>query len=118
MKILILEDEKTLADLYAKHLAGAGHVVRCSFSADEALEALWDFRPDLFVVDHGLKEPNIDGLELIRLAKKIWPELRVIVLTNFDHEELKAQACAYGVEEVLLKLNFSPKRLPLYLVEW
>ena len=115
MKILILEDEHILRKLYVKALKGSGFEVFSAKNSAEAFDVMYETDIDLLIVDHGLRNSNLNGLKFVKLAKKFWQHTRVIMLTNFDHQALKKEAKEIGVYEFLLKLNMSPGSLADYL---
>ena len=66
-RILIVEDDETTADQYARMLRLEGHEVRTAFSAASGLEEVESSAPDAIIVD--LHMPTIDGLEFVRRVR-------------------------------------------------
>ena len=66
-KILIVDDERTIADTLALIFSSNGYEARTSYSAEEALEVLEEWRPDLAVIDVVL--PGMNGIEFAIFLK-------------------------------------------------
>jgi YesN/AraC family two-component response regulator len=91
MKILIVEDDSLLRlllkRLIKRQFSNITVFDEC-YSAEQALEYIPYFNPDLLIVDISL--PGMDGIELIRNIKKIHPIKRIVVITGYE-KELHAQ---------------------------
>jgi CheY-like chemotaxis protein len=79
-RVLAVDDEPAVTALLSRVLAKDGYDVRAVPSAEEALAAMdGGFTPDLLIVDKNL--PRMHGMELVRVARKRFPHLPVIVIT-------------------------------------
>ena len=67
----------------------------------EALELIERERPDILITD--IRMPGCDGLELIRRAKELRPELEIVIISGYAHFEYAQTAIRYGVGNYLLK---------------
>ncbi len=111
-RILVVDDEADGREMLTHMLQGWGARVRSAGSADEALAALGDERPDLLISDIGM--PRVDGYELMRRIRALPEsgarELPAIALTAFARSEdaVKAQQAGYGVH---LPKPVDPSRL-------
>lgn len=98
-RILIVEDEKTLAlTLYEVLFTASGdfEVVVCE-RAEDAVEKMKDKDFNLLVTD--LKLPGVmDGLELIRRVRKEKPQTAVILMTAYGTQEVKDEAKKLGIK--------------------
>ena len=115
-KILLLEDEETLAGFYMRALEKAGHVVEWAASGEELLEVLSqgdDF--DIFVLDHGLKNEERSGLDFLPEIRQQFPSAHLIFLSNYAEDHLKPQALDKGADAYFVKLDFSPSDLVAYI---
>ena len=79
------------------------HVVHEAASSMECLEVIDQHCPDVVLMD--LKMPGIGGIETVRLIKQNHPQIKVILLTNYDDEEyvieaIKAEADGYVLKDV------------------
>ncbi|MGH9941136.1 MAG: response regulator transcription factor [Pyrinomonadaceae bacterium] len=108
MNLLIVEDNQQMRRVLGRLVGDlAGHVYECADGA-EALAAYVAHRPDWVLMDIEMKQ--LDGLSATRQIVSRFPEAHVVVVTNYDDEELRdaareAGACAYVVKENLLELR-------------
>ena len=106
-RILVVEDESTMADVVARYLRRDGHDVRVSADGLGALEVLRAFRPDLVVLD--LMLPGLDGLEVCRRIRADGPT-PVIMLTARGDEVDRLVGFGVGADDYVTK-PFSPREL-------
>jgi DNA-binding response OmpR family regulator len=102
-QILLVEDEEMLVNVLASVLQDEGFTVRKSTSAEDALEQLPEFRPDLIISD--IKLEAIDGftmLESIRSTKRD-AEIPFICLTALDDTISQKRAQALGAAGYMTK---------------
>jgi excisionase family DNA binding protein len=108
-RILVVDDEQAVRDLLAKTFTMADYDVDTASDGPGAIERLRTVTYDLLVTD--LKMPGMDGLSVIREARKISAELPVIVITGYSTEASAIEAINLGVSGYLTK----PFRLPRIL---
>ncbi len=113
--ILILEDEPILANIYKKNLEAAGFNVKCAVSVDEASKLLSKFKPDLALLDHGIRGEEEAGLDFIPRIKKVLPGVKIVMLSNYSNQQIQEDAKQAGVDDYLIKLNTPPKVLVEYV---
>lgn len=103
-KILIVDDEKMIRMGMKNAIdwmkIGIDEVFTAA-SGNEALEILKKEEPQIMVTDIQMTE--MTGLELIKAAREVVPELRVIVLTGFDNFEYARQSLRLQVQDFFLK---------------
>ncbi len=110
-KILIVEDEKILAEMYKDKFEEGGFVVDLAFSSEEALDYLKDRKPDLILLDILLpKENGISFLKRIKEMENAF-EIPIVAFSNYDEPRTKKQAFALGVKAYLIKTQYTPKEL-------
>ncbi|MCK5679416.1 response regulator [bacterium] len=80
-KILIVDDEKEICDLFSRALESFGYAVVTALSGEEALEILRKEKFRLMIFDLNL--PGIDGLELCREARKLMPISIIFAVTGY-----------------------------------
>lgn len=114
-KILILEDEPVLANIYKKNLEAAGYTVKCAVSVEEASNMLKEYMPDLALLDHGIRGQEKAGLDFVPELKSLYPEVKIVMLSNYNHHQIQEEAEDAGVDDYLVKLNTSPKDLVNYV---
>jgi excisionase family DNA binding protein len=108
-RILVVDDEASIRDLLAKTLALAEYDVDVAPDGRSALERMRLYSYDLLIAD--LKMPGMDGLAVIREAKRYKAELPVIIITGFSTESSAIEAVNLGVAGYLTK----PFRVPQVL---
>jgi excisionase family DNA binding protein len=108
-RVLVVDDEASIRDLLSKTLALAEYDVDTAPDGTSALDRLRAVNYDLLIAD--LKMPGMDGLTLIRQAKRIKADLPVIIITGFSTESSAIEAVNLGVAGYLTK----PFRVPQVL---
>jgi excisionase family DNA binding protein len=108
-RVLVVDDEAAIRDLLSKTLALAEYDVDLAQDGRHALERLRMIPYDLLITD--LKMPGIDGLSVIREARRLKPEIPVIIITGFSTEASAIEALNLGVSGYLTK----PFRVPRVL---
>ena len=108
-RILVVDDEASIRDLLAKTLALAEYDVDVAPDGRSALERMRLYPYDLLIAD--LKMPGMDGLTVIREAKRYKADLPVIIITGFSTESSAIEAVNLGVAGYLTK----PFRVPQVL---
>ncbi|HOC07185.1 MAG: response regulator YycF [Bacillota bacterium] len=106
-KILIVEDEKPIADILEYNLEKEGYEVRAVYRGDEAVEAATEFMPDLILLDIML--PGIDGLSVCRQVRQHM-DCPIIMLTAKDAEIDKVLGLELGADDYVTK-PFSTREL-------
>lgn len=105
-KILILlvdDDEMSLKSLHS-FLSSEGYQVRSFEKPSEALNSLENFRYNIILTDYSM--PEMSGLKLISLIKRIYPDIYTILYTGYSTEALE-----YKVKENLNVDHFIQKPL-------
>jgi DNA-binding NtrC family response regulator len=100
-KILITEDDHVQREIIKDILQLAGHQVSAQASGAEALQALRDDAYDLLLTD--MRMPGMDGLELLRQAKRLRPELDVVMMTAHATIKTAVTAIREGANDYLEK---------------
>ena len=108
-RVLVVDDEASIRDLLSKTLALAEYDVDLAFDGRTALERLRTTPYDLLITD--LKMPGVDGLTVIREARRLKADLPVIIITGFSTEASAIEAVNLGVSGYLTK----PFRVPRVL---
>jgi excisionase family DNA binding protein len=108
-RVLVVDDEASIRDLLAKTLALAEYDVDVAPDGRSALERMRMYPYDLLIAD--LKMPGMDGLTVIREAKRYKGDLPVIIITGFSTESSAIEAVNLGVAGYLTK----PFRVPQVL---
>ncbi|HUI90468.1 MAG TPA: response regulator [Anaerolineales bacterium] len=99
--ILAVDDEPGIALLCKRLLSRAGYLVVALTDPREAVAWLKEHVADLLLVD--IRMPEVDGFELITLARQIQPDIAVLVMTGFGTVETAIRALRQGVDGLILK---------------
>jgi len=101
IKLLLVDDEKGFVDVIAKRMSKRNIHVTKAYSGAEALKALRKTDFDIAVLD--LKMEDMDGIEILKLFKKIVPDLPVIMLTGHGSEAAARDGIKFGAFDYLTK---------------
>ena len=96
-KILIVDDEQFVRDLLEKVLRRRGHGVTVAGDANAALDALEREDYDLLLTD--VVMPGMDGFDLLRRVKGLYPQIKVIVLTGYARRQSISDFLLYGADD-------------------
>jgi excisionase family DNA binding protein len=108
-RVLVADDEASIRELLSKTLALADYDVDVASDGRATLERLRTTQYDLLITD--LKMPGVDGLSVIREARRYRPDLPIIIITGFSSEASAIEALNLGVSGYLTK----PFRVPKVL---
>ncbi|MFH9815952.1 response regulator transcription factor [Streptomyces sp. NPDC017230] len=110
-RVLVVEDDPTVAEVVTGYLARAGYEVEHTADGLAALEAVAAIRPQLIVLD--LMLPGLDGLEVCRRLRACGgPPVPVVMLTARGEEADRILGLELGADDYLTK-PFSPRELVL-----
>lgn len=84
MSILVVEDDRAIADGLVHELTARGYVARWARNGHDALDAARVEPPDAVLLDLGL--PDLDGVHVCRLLRKALPGVPIVILTARDAE--------------------------------
>ncbi|HTY87187.1 MAG TPA: response regulator [Candidatus Acidoferrum sp.] len=110
-KILIIEDDQIVANIYRNKLAVEGYSLEVALDGENGLKLLRTFRPDAVVLD--LMLPKISGVEVIRKIRgeAEFSKLPIIVFSNTYLTNLVQDAWKAGASKCVSKINCPPKEL-------
>ena len=106
-RILVVEDEATVAEVVARYLRHEGQEVRVVHDGRAALAAFEAFEPDLIVLD--LMLPGLDGMEVCRRVRAV-AQTPIIMLTARGDEPDRLRGLEIGADDYVTK-PFSPREL-------
>lgn len=108
-KILIIEDDEFLKDLYFHTFSFSGYDVHIAKNGIEGVEQTKLIHPDLIYLD--MMMPKMNGLEALRIIKsdESIKDIPVIILSNFSNAPQKDEAMALGALTYIIKSEFEPK---------
>jgi CheY-like chemotaxis protein len=110
-KVLIIEDEKPLRDVYALILTHEGYEVATAENGQIGITQLESFKPSLILLD--MLMPVMDGIKFLKTVKfpSNYPDTKILVISNLNDPLNAKQAKQYGVHDSFVKVNLSPNQL-------
>lgn len=111
-KILLVEDDPFISEIYKKKFEASGFTVTVAASGQAVLKAVGESQFDLVLLD--LVLPEMSGIEILEeLRKKNGPHasMKVIVFSNLSSEEDRAEAMKAGADGFLSKTEFTPSEV-------
>ncbi|MCD6015445.1 MAG: two component transcriptional regulator, winged helix family [Solirubrobacterales bacterium] len=99
-RVLVIEDDESIADVLRRTLRQEGHEVRSSVHGVEALHAAEEFVPDLVILDLGL--PGLDGVEVCRRLRAD-SDVPILILTARSELDDRVEGLDAGADDYLVK---------------
>ena len=100
-RLLLVDDEVGYLEVLSKRLTRRGFKVTTASSGAEAIRALRNWEFDLAVVD--LKMEDMDGIEVLKVFKRMDPSLQVVMLTGHGSERAAREGISQGAYDYLIK---------------
>ena len=109
--VLVIEDDKTLREVYATILRFSDYTVDVASNGKTALELCAKHEYDVILLD--LMMPILDGVGFLKQAdlEKTAPDTKVIIFSNLSSGSLIEEALQLGVDEHVLKSHLTPQGL-------
>ena len=101
IKVLIVDDDKSIAEVLEGLISKNERTVHVSHDGIEALERIDKNPYDLILSD--LMMPKVSGLDILKYAKKINPEIMVVILTGYASLETAIEAIREGAYDYIRK---------------
>lgn len=101
MKLLIIEDEKSLSDSIVSYLSHEDYLCEQAYTFAEAHERIFTYRYDCILLD--LMMPGGSGLDLLRAIKRDTPETGVIIISAKDSTDDKVEGLRIGADDYIAK---------------
>jgi DNA-binding response OmpR family regulator len=109
-KIMIIEDDESLQDIYMLNFQAAGYEVIIEGDGLSGISSVVEKHPDIILLD--VMMPNMDGFAFLKAMKENTSVIiPVVVCSNLSDKETYDKAFASGAAAVLLKVNYSGKEL-------
>src|SRR5665647_1130690 len=102
-KILIIDDDERLTDVYSMALRVSNYKVEHISSGKDSIKYIAKLKPDLVVLDAMM--PNISGIEVLKLIRNTpsTKDIKVIMFTALSDEGMKKKILALGVSDYIVK---------------
>ena len=114
-EILIVDDEADIRSMLTELLEDEGYSCRAVSNAKEARDSLQAFLPALVILDIWMSESDMDGLELQKWIRKLYPHVPAIMISGHGNIETAVKAMKDGAYDFIEK-PFKSDRL-LILIE-
>lgn len=110
-KILIIEDETFVRELYEREFGRAGYEISSATDGQEALAKVVEENWDLILLDIML--PKISGLDVLKEIKKkdSTKKIPVLLLTNLANEAVIKEGFSLGANGYLIKADYTPQQI-------
>jgi len=111
IKIVIVEDNISLADIYKTRLELLGYVCFTAFDGEAALQIIEQERPGLVLLD--LMVPKVAGDQILeRMRASDWgKDIKVVIISNLNEADAPAGLRALGIEDYAVKANLTDDML-------
>ncbi len=100
-KIMVIDDEKIVGDMAKLSLEQEGYRVETFLNAEPALKRLQEEKFDVVVTDYKMK--GIDGMEVLKTVKDLYPATQVIMITAFANLDAAIEALRRDVHDFFPK---------------
>jgi len=100
-RILVVDDDPFIRDLFERHLGRLGHLVMAAESAESALAMLREAEVDIVLSD--IRMSGLSGLDLLDRVRSAWPDVEVIVITAAPDMDSAVRAMKAGAFDYLTK---------------
>lgn len=111
MRILLIEDDRDISELYLNILKDNGFDVQIALEGDSGYEKLREGNFDTLIIDIML--PNKDGLEILKDAQKnnLLDGKKILVLSSIDRNDVIDASSGYGAQRYVVKSTVNPQEL-------
>ena len=111
-KILCIEDDRFIGEMYVRSLKKAGYDVDWMVDGNDGLVAARNKTYDLILLDIMLPERRgSEILAALRGSYDFIPNTKVIIMTNFDQDEESRIAMQHNADAYLIKADITPRKL-------
>lgn len=100
-RIMVIDDEKIVCDMAKMSLEQEGYEVETFLNAEPALKRLEEQKCDIVVTDYKMK--GIDGMEVLRTVRRLYPATKVIMITAFANLDAAIEALRSDVHDFFPK---------------
>ena len=101
VRVLVIDDERDHAEAMAETLRRIGCTTQIATSGREGIERISERNTDIVVTDLVMRD--VDGMEVLEEAKKMMPDIEVVVVTGYGSPETAVEAMKKGAETYLTK---------------
>lgn len=102
-KVLLVEDDDALANVYTTRLQAEGFTIRRVANGEEAFDAAVDFKPELVLLD--VMMPKVSGFDVLDILRNTpqTANVKIIMLSALSQESDRKRADSLGADDYLVK---------------
>lgn len=110
-KILIIDDDPFILDMYALKFREEGFQVESAKDGKEGLKKIKEYSPEIILLD--IVMPVMDGFDVIHQLKKdnIAPATKVVLLSNLGQKDDVERGMRLGANDYIIKAHFTPSEV-------
>ena len=110
-KVLLIEDDSIVVNIYSNYLNNQGHEVKAIDDGSSAVKSALKFKPDLILLD--LMVPKIGGAKILKELRSTaeFKTIPILVYTNLDSEDRKNEVLKSGATEFFSKAQTNHKEV-------
>ena len=110
-KILLVEDDPLLVDIYTTKLRQSGFEVQVVEQGEKALGAMEEGSPNLVLLDIVL--PNMEGWDILQQVRGVekFKDIPIIILSNLGQKEEIEKGLRLGANKYLIKAHYTPSQI-------
>ena len=110
-KVLIVDDDEFLLEMYALKFKESGFVVEIAKNGEEAVQKAKEVSPDVMLLD--VVMPRMDGFDVLRVLRKenIAPRAVVLILTNLGQKDDFDRGIKLGATDYIVKAHYTPSEV-------
>lgn len=101
--ILIVDDERDIRELISDILEDEGFTTRLAGTSDECMEQVTSEQPALMILDIWLKDSSMDGIDILKVVKKDYPDVPVVIISGHGNIEIAVAAIKQGAYDFIEK---------------
>ncbi|WP_127112182.1 nitrogen assimilation response regulator NtrX [Shimia sediminis] len=101
--ILIVDDERDIRELISDILEDEGYTTRLAGNSDQAMQEVTSDQPSLMILDIWLKDSNMDGIDILKVVKRDYPDVPVVIISGHGNIEIAVAAIKQGAYDFIEK---------------
>ena len=101
--ILIVDDERDIRELVSDILEDEGFTTRLAGTSDECMAQVTAEQPALMILDIWLKDSSMDGIDILKVIKKDYPDVPVVIISGHGNIEIAVAAIKQGAYDFIEK---------------
>ncbi|MEQ6203868.1 sigma-54 dependent transcriptional regulator [Sulfitobacter sp. HNIBRBA2951] len=101
--ILIVDDERDIRELISDILEDEGFTTRLAGNSDDAMTQVTTEQPALMILDIWLKDSKMDGIDILKVVKRDYPDVPVVIISGHGNVEIAVAAIKQGAYDFIEK---------------